>query len=216
MSPGPGVQCFPVGPFQSNTYIVSGGGRALVVDPGDEPRRIQEAVAAQGLAVEAILLTHGHLDHVGAVAELERAFGVDTHLHPADRVFIERLAETCERYGLEPYEPPGRLRDLVQGQRFTAGTLELRAAETPGHSPGGVVFVGPGFALVGDLVFAGSVGRHDLPGGDARALARSIRREILSLPGPTVLHPGHGPATTVDAERADNPYLAPGALPEEP
>jgi hydroxyacylglutathione hydrolase len=208
------VHGLAVGPFQSMTYVVSEGGRALVVDPGEEPGRVREYLEREGLAVEAILLTHGHLDHIGAVAELERAFGVDSHAHPGDRVIVDHLAESCARFGLDPYEPPARLRDLAAGQVFRAGAAELRVAWTPGHSPGSVVFVGDGFALTGDLIFSGSVGRTDLPGGDTRALLDSIAREILTLPGDTVLYPGHGPATTVDQERRDNPFLVPGALGE--
>jgi hydroxyacylglutathione hydrolase len=206
------VHGFAVGPFQSMTYVVSEGGRALLVDPGEDARRTIAHVEKQGLAVEAILLTHGHLDHVGAVAELERTFGVDTHMHPGDGFLLEHLAETCRRYGLEPYERPARVRDMRAGEVFRAGALELRVAETPGHSPGGVVLVGPGFALTGDLIFAGSVGRTDLPGSEPRALLESIRREVLSLPGDTVLYPGHGPATTVDEERRSNPFLSQGAM----
>jgi glyoxylase-like metal-dependent hydrolase (beta-lactamase superfamily II) len=206
------VHGFAVGPFQSMTYVVSGDGRALVVDPGDDPDRATAHVARAGLKVEAILLTHGHLDHLGAAAGLERAWGVDTYLHPADRYWVERLGQACESFGLEPYEAPERLKDLRGGDVFRAGAVELRVAETPGHSPGGVTLVGPGFALTGDLIFAGSVGRVDLPGGDGGALLASIRREILTLPGDTVLYPGHGPATTVDHERRENPYLKPGAM----
>jgi len=212
MTGAPGVVGLPVGPFQSNAYLVFDAGRALVVDPGEEPDRIAREIRSRGLVVDAILLTHGHLDHLGAVAALERAWDVDSYLHPADRPLVDSLAPACARFGLPPYEAPARLKDLRAGQVFRAGGLELRVAATPGHSPGGVVLVGPGFALTGDLLFAGSVGRTDLPGGDTRQLLESIRREVLSLPGDTVLHPGHGPATTVDRERGSNPFLVPGAL----
>lgn len=205
------VHGFPVGPFQSNTWIVSEGGRALVVDPGDEPGRAASYVEEHGLKVESILLTHAHLDHVGGVAELEEAWDVDTYLHPADRYLVDSLDEACARYGLAPMRRPQRLRELKGGDIFRAGTLELAAIETPGHSPGHVVFAGPGFVIVGDLIFAGSVGRTDLPGGDTTTLLRSIETRILSLPDETALYPGHGPDTTVGEERRSNPFLAPGA-----
>ena len=206
------VHGFPVGPFQSNTYVVSEGGEALVVDPGEEPLRAAEYVRRQGLRVTALVLTHGHIDHLGAAAALETLWNVDTYLHPADRFLVDRLPETCALYGLPPVPRPARLRDLKGGDRFAAGALTLAVAETPGHSPGHVVLRAPGWVIVGDLVFAGSVGRIDLPGGDGAALLESIEREILTLPDDTVLYPGHGPATTVGAEREGNPFLRPGAL----
>ncbi len=206
------VHGFPVGPFQSNTWIASEGGSALVVDPGDEAAKAAAYVEKQGLKVEAILLTHAHLDHVGAVAELEELWNVDTYLHPDDRYLIDGLDEACERYGLPPMRRPQRLRDLAGGDVFRAGSLELTAVETPGHSPGHVVFAGPGFVIVGDLIFAGSVGRTDLPGGSTATLLRSIETRILTLPDETALYPGHGPDTTVGEERRSNPFLSPGAL----
>ncbi|HVP39762.1 MAG TPA: MBL fold metallo-hydrolase [Candidatus Saccharimonadales bacterium] len=214
MKPPGRVHALVVGPFESNTYVVSDGGQALVVDPGAEAGRTRAWVDAHRLKVQAIVLTHGHLDHVGAVAELERAWDVDSYLHPADRFLLDLLPETCARYGIEPpYERPARVRELRSGAVFRAGAAGLTVAETPGHSPGGVVLVGPGFALTGDLIFAGSVGRTDLPGSDPRQLLDSIERAVLVLPGTTVLYPGHGPATTVDSERRGNPFLAPGARP---
>ena len=206
------VHGFAVGPFQSNTWIVSQGGRAFVIDPGEEPGRALAYVAEKGLIVESILLTHGHIDHVGAVAALEREWNVDSFLNPRDQYLIDALAETCAMYNLPRVEPPARLQDLRQGDVFSLGSLELCAVETPGHTPGHVIFKGPGFVIAGDLVFAGSVGRTDLPGGSTPLLLRSIEDSILTLPDETVLYSGHGGATTVGEERIHNPFLQPGAI----
>ena len=206
------VHGFTVGPFQSNTWIVSQAGRAFVLDPGEEPGRAAAYVREQGLQVESILLTHGHIDHVGAVAALEREWNVDSYLHPRDQFLIDALPQTCAMYGLPPLEPPGRLCDIRAGDVFSLGSLELRALETPGHSPGHVVFLGPGFVIAGDLIFAGSVGRTDLPGGSTPALLQSIEESIMTLPDETVIYSGHGAATTVGEERIHNPFLRPGSM----
>lgn len=206
------VHGFAVGPFQSNTWIVSQAGHAYVLDPGDEPGRALAYVAEKKLQVESILLTHGHIDHVGAVAALEREWNVDTYMHPRDQFLIDALPDTCAMYGLPPLEPPARLKDLRGEDTFSLGPLVLRAVETPGHTPGHVIFRGPGFVIAGDLIFAGSVGRTDLPGGSTPQLLQSIEDSVLTLPDETVLYSGHGGATTVGEERIHNPFLQPGAI----
>ncbi len=202
----------PVGPFQSNTWIVSVGERALVIDPGDEAARTRAVVESSGLRVEGIVLTHAHLDHVGGVAELEAAWDVDSWLHPLDFFLLDRLAESCAMYGLPAMSRPARVRPLEAPSQLSLGSLELEVRFAPGHSPGHIIVVGQGFAVVGDVIFAGSVGRTDLPGGDAPTLMRSIEEQVLSLPDDTVLYSGHGPATTVGEERRSNPFLQPGGL----
>lgn len=203
------VRRLVVGPFQSNCFLVRrpGAEEAVVVDPGAEAERIEDALQEWAAEPTAILLTHAHVDHVGAVAELKERYGVPVYLHPADRPLYERAAEQGAAFGLALRSPPPPDHELRHGQRLRLAGIPLEVRHAPGHSPGGVVLVGDGFAFVGDCVFAGSIGRTDLPGGDARTLLRSIREQILSLPEDTVLCTGHGPETTVGREAGTNPFL---------
>lgn len=207
------VRGLTVGPMQSNCFLVRphGGDAAVVVDPGAEATRIVRALDGWDARAEALLLTHAHVDHVGAVADLVESLEVPVYLHPADRPLYDAASEQAASFGLEISSPPPPDHELEHGQSVREAGLELKVRHAPGHSPGGVVFVGPGHAFVGDCVFAGSVGRVDLPGGDADRLLTSIRQQILTLPGETVLWPGHGPRTTVQREASSNPFLT-GAL----
>lgn len=199
-----------VGPFQSNCYILgpTAAGRLIVIDPGDEGDRIAAVVREAGGEVAAILLTHAHLDHVGAVAHIVREFGAPVHLHPADHPLYDRAVEQGLQFGVRIEPPPPPDEAFEHGQTLVIDDLSFAVVHTPGHSPGGVTLVGGPGAFVGDCVFAGSIGRTDLPGGDTEALLEAIVTRILSLPPATVLMPGHGPDTTVAAEAATNPFLA--------
>lgn len=206
------IDCLTVGPFQANCYFVrpSHGGPAVIVDPGAEPERILAHLGDRVGDVAAILLTHAHLDHVGAVAELARATGAPIHLHLDDRFLYDSVEETGRLYGIVVERPPVPDVALEHGMELRFGDLTWVVRHSPGHSPGGVVFAGDGVALVGDSVFAGSIGRTDLPGGDTATLLASIDREILSLAPDTILLPGHMGATTVEREAATNPFLRGG------
>lgn len=203
------VHPLTLGPLQSNCYVLRarGSGGAAVVDPGAEPERIRSVLASWDVELQAILLTHAHLDHVGAVGPLSSETGAPIHLHPADRELYDAAPRQAEAFGLSMDPLPAPNRALEPGHRLEVAGTELEVRHTPGHSPGGVTFVHPGHAFVGDCVFAGSVGRVDLPGGDAETLLASIRSEILSLDDETVLWPGHGPRTTVGREASSNPFL---------
>lgn len=205
------VRRLAVGPFQANCYIVgpSASGHVIVIDPGDEGPRIQTVVEEAGGALAAILLTHAHLDHIGAVAHLRRAFDAPVYLHPADLPLYERAVEQGAAFGLAVDPPPPPDRDLGGSGMLEIGGFAFELRHTPGHSPGGVTLVTDGRAFVGDCVFAGSIGRTDLPGGDPETLIDAILTRILSLPGSTTLHSGHGPETTVAHEASTNPFLAP-------
>ena len=207
----------PVTPFQQNCSILvcAATNRAAVVDPGGDLARIREAIARSGVRVEKILLTHGHIDHAGGAAELAAELKVPVEgPQKGDAPLLAALAETGRGYGIDatPVEPD---RWLEEGDVIGVGDLVFDVLHCPGHSPGSVVYVWrrdaeapQGFALMGDVLFAGSVGRTDLPGGSHATLIDQIKRKLLVLPDDTAFLPGHGPASTIGAERRSNPYRA--------
>lgn len=195
-----------VGPFQENCYVVRDGDRALVVDPGDEADRVLERVGDR--SVEAIVLTHAHVDHVMALTEVREATGADVWLHPADRDLYDAAHQHARQLmamEMEPLDPPDQ--ELTAGT-WNAGPFEAEVLHTPGHTPGGVSlhFADDRRVLVGDCLFARGIGRTDL-GGDRATLLASIRDKLLELPDDTVVLPGHGPPTTIGQEARANPFL---------
>lgn len=202
------VWTLPTGPLQENAVLVAGpDSRGFLFDPGDEPERVLSLVRATGVQVEAILLTHAHFDHIGAVQPLREALGVPVYLHPDDEPMYAAGHLAAAQWGLPFNQPAPPDHPIAPGQRFEAGALTLTARPLPGHAPGHVIFVGEDFAVVGDTLFAGGVGRSDLPGGNHAQLMEGIQRELLTLAPETVLYPGHGPATTVGREAQTNPFL---------
>jgi len=216
------VTGFPAGSFQTNCWLVATGpgSEALVVDPGqDALPGIAELCARHRLKAVAALLTHGHLDHLWTVAPLAGANGIPAFVHPADRhLLTDPLAgfapEARAAFGWLRLQEPDDVRELADGQVLELAGLRVTVDHTPGHTPGHVTFRLPAEAaepprlLAGDLVFAGSIGRTDLPGGSMREMLASLATRFLTLPDETVVLPGHGPETTVGRERADNPFLA--------
>jgi hydroxyacylglutathione hydrolase len=205
------VSRFEGGPFGENGYLVRcpESGTGILVDPGASVPRMLEEVDRSGVRVTAIVLTHAHLDHVDGVARAKRHTGAPIHLHRDDERLYNQVASQAQMFGVQVELPPPLDEYLTAGEVIRFGDCELEVRHTPGHAPGHVILVGDGFAIVGDCVFAGSIGRTDLPGGDFQTLMTSIRGQILSLPEETVLYPGHGPETTVGHERATNPFLVP-------
>lgn len=201
------LQAFTVGPLQENCYLLSDAGQAVLIDPGDEAERLLGALG--GLELTAVWLTHAHFDHVGAVADVLDRFPVPVYLHPADLPLLRNAALSAAYFGLTLRQPEVEPLPLAHAQVLNVGGLGATCLYTPGHAPGHVAFYVPaaGFVLAGDALFQGSVGRTDLPGGDPAQLIRSIEQELLSLPDETVVYPGHGPATTIGAERRTNPFL---------
>lgn len=202
----------PVTAFQQNCSILwdEHTKRAAVVDPGGDLDRVLDAVAARGLSLESILLTHAHVDHAAAAAELATLKSIPIEgPHPGDRFWIEALPESARKYGFPParsFEPD---RWLAQGDTVTVGGESLEVLHCPGHTPGHVVFVHQGlrFAVVGDVLFSGSIGRTDFPGGDQAALVRSIRETLFPLGDEIRFVPGHGPMSTFGQERRTNPFV---------
>lgn len=181
--------------------------QGFLFDPGDDAARILALIQETGVQVRAILLTHAHFDHIGAVQAVREALGVPVYLHPADLPLYRSGAASAARWNLPFTQPEVPEHDITQGQVFTAGTMSVTARELPGHAPGHVVFVAPGVVVAGDTLFQGSIGRTDLPGGNHPQLLAGIRRELLGLPDDTAVYPGHGERTTVGRERQLNPFL---------
>jgi hydroxyacylglutathione hydrolase len=211
MPPEVQVATLTVGAFGSNCHILSRAGdrQALLIDPGDEAPRILAHLREERLAPAAILLTHGHMDHVTALAEVSRAFPrAPVGLHPAETTWAFTPANAMPPYYETPEAPPHLDRAWADGQSWTDAGWTYDIIEIPGHSPGSVGFHFRAEAILfsGDVLFAGSIGRADLPGGHAPTLARSLKR-LLELPDETVIYPGHGPRTTIGEERKANPYL---------
>ena len=205
------VRGFGGGPFGQNGFVIScvGSGAAILVDPGATVGEMLAAVAAARLTVEAIVLTHAHIDHVEGVPAAREATSAPIWLHRADEELYQAAPLQAQWFGVQVGTLPPVDRYLEDGDRIGFGECALEVRFTPGHAPGHVTLVGDGVALVGDCVFNGSIGRTDLPGGDLSTLMRSIRERILTLPDETVLYSGHGPETTVGHERASNPFLVP-------
>jgi hydroxyacylglutathione hydrolase len=213
------VTGFPAGAFAANCYVVAPapGEECVIIDPGqDAERGIEELLARYRLKPVAVLLTHGHIDHVWSVGPVCGAKGIPAWIHPADRGLLADPASGLglnvgqQLFGGITFTEPDDVRELTDGAALELAGVQLTVGHVPGHTPGSVTFRGGADDLdalfSGDLLFAGSIGRTDLPGGDHAAMLKSLAR-TLTLPDETVVLPGHGPQTTVGAERRTNPFL---------
>lgn len=203
---------FTLGPFATNAYLVTDERtrETAVIDVGFDAAAIAREIRAAGLAVRYLLNTHAHYDHVAAMRDLQELVGGTWWLHPDDRFLADGIAQQGAVFGLPPARRPDEVHDLADGQSLPLGDEALGVIHTPGHSPGSVTFRWDGHLWVGDVLFAGSVGRTDLPGGSSPVLVRSIRERLFPLGDALAVHPGHGPSTTIGAERAANPFVGDG------
>jgi hydroxyacylglutathione hydrolase len=210
----PEIVCLTNGQFQQNCYLIADTdtNEAVIVDPGEDAAMFLAELDRRHWALRAIWLTHGHIDHVLGVAAVKEATDVPIYLHPGDRPLYDHMATQAALFGVSATVPPPPDHDLADGDRLSVGQFGFTVAHTPGHSPGSVSLHGDGVVFGGDVLFRDSVGRIDLPGGDAATLLESIRDHFLTLPDDTVVYSGHGPPTTVGYERTQNPFLT-GAYP---
>jgi glyoxylase-like metal-dependent hydrolase (beta-lactamase superfamily II) len=195
--------------LQVNCYLAAceKTGHVVAIDPGDEPPLIIEAIEREGLTLNRILLTHCHADHVGGVKGLVEGLPAPVLMHEGDRAMLDSAVEHGRLFGLEIEAPPPPDGYLEEGDRVDFGEESLRVLHTPGHSPGGICFLGSREIFAGDTLFAGSIGRFDFPGGSYNTLIEGISSKILSLPEDLLVYPGHGPATTVGQEKRTNPFF---------
>ena len=209
------VSGFPAGAFAANCYVVAParGAECVIVDPGQDAQQgIDELLVRYRLKPIAVLLTHGHIDHMWSVAPVCGAKGIPAYVHPDDRELLADPAKGLsltvgqQLFGGITFTEPDDVRELTDGSALSLAGLDFTVRHTPGHTPGSVTFGSENGLFSGDLLFAGSIGRTDLPGGDHQAMLRSLAR-TLTLPDDTLVLPGHGPQTTIGAERRTNPFL---------
>lgn len=199
-----------VGPLACNCYVVGDAitRRAIVVDPGGDATELASAIHAAGVTVTAIVATHAHFDHVLAAAELREKTGAPFHLHDSDRPLLDWFQASGRLFlGAELPPPPVVDTSVSEGDLLEAGAVELGVLHTPGHSPGSISLITKEAVFSGDTLFAGSIGRTDLPGGDTRALVDAVRHKLFELEPELPVYPGHGPATTLERERRSNPFV---------
>jgi hydroxyacylglutathione hydrolase len=207
-------EVLPVGVFEQNCAILAdeSSREAFLIDPGDEPGLILQRIEELGVTVKAILITHAHLDHVGALAETKEALGVEAFMHPGELDLYANVPSQAQKYSLRPPKMSKIENDLADGQILKLGAYDFHCLLTPGHSPASISFYIPQAqrVIAGDTLFRRAIGRTDLQGGNEATLLKSIRTKLLTLPPETMVFPGHGAETTVEDEARHNPFLASG------
>lgn len=204
------IQSFALGQWQTNCYVLSAGASCWIVDAGFEPAEMLDAIDQRGLKVEQVVLTHAHLDHIAGLHAVRRRHpDVPILIHEDEAAFLTDTRLNLSAAFVEPVVAPEATGVMKDGETLQFGGCEFDIIHTPGHSPGGVTLYAAehAVALVGDTLFAGSIGRYDFPTSDGPTLMRSINDKLMQLPDDTRVLPGHGPETTIGRERASNPYL---------
>jgi hydroxyacylglutathione hydrolase len=202
------IQTLTVGPLEENCYLVidESTNRAVLIDPGDEPARILAALQVSGATLESVWLTHAHFDHLGGLAGVVRAHPVPVYMHPLEATLHEIAVDSALRFGIRIEAPPVPDREFAEGDRVQVGSQLLHVIHVPGHAPGHVAFHDDSVIFGGDCLFAGSIGRTDLPFADRETLDASVAR-LMTLGDELILYPGHGRATTIGRERRTNPFV---------
>jgi len=200
------IRTFQVTPFIVNCFAVKDGNEVLIIDPGDAPASLFRYI--EGCTVRTIVNTHCHCDHCGGNAALIEKTGAELAIHKEELPFLRAMEIQAQVFGVSVTPSPDPNRFLQEGDAVGVGSVSLKVLHAPGHSPGHIMLLGEGYVFCGDVLFQGSIGRTDLPGGDYHQLMDSIQKKLLTLPDETVAYPGHGPFTTIGEERRTNPFLA--------
>lgn len=199
------IVSFVMTPFAENCYVIFDGGEAMVIDPGEPAKELFDAL--EGHKVTLLVNTHAHIDHVGGNAEVKKRTNAEFVCHADAAQMLPSVPAQGRMFGISVAPSPQPDRLIAEGDTLKVGNVELRIVDVPGHAPGHIALIGDGFVIGGDVLFQGSIGRTDLPGGDYEQLMESIFTKLLVLPDETVVLSGHGPATTIGAERATNPFI---------
>jgi|APSaa5957512535_1039671.scaffolds.fasta_scaffold11363_4 glyoxylase-like metal-dependent hydrolase (beta-lactamase superfamily II) len=198
-----------VGPLEVNCYILGceEAKEAAIIDPGDNADEIIKIIESEELKPKYIINTHAHFDHIGGVKEIQDYFKIDFILHKEDLFLIENASEQATAFGLKPISKPEVNRYVNNDEKISLGNKSITVIHTPGHSPGCVCYYVDNNVFVGDTLFAGSIGRTDLPGGSYETLISSVKEKLFPLGDSTIVYPGHGPSTTIQSEKEHNPFL---------